>query len=121
MPPVSTSVALAVYVVLFVYCAWSLFSTLSEHPLFPFQFSNLEWTAAWLKMTVVDYYGAALPLCGIVIASESPLAGLLWSLAFCIGGSPFCCAYVISRLTAYRDHGLQGLSLHMTWRGGGSY
>ena len=56
---------------------------------------------------VLDYYGAALPLCGIAVASEPGMSGWLWSLGFCLGGSPFCCAYVVLRLRNFGDDGLR--------------
>jgi hypothetical protein len=104
--PAVASAALAFYTALGLACALTLFTTLSQQPLFPLQMSNLEWTAAWLKMTVVDYYGAALPLCGIAISSDAGWSGWLWSIGFCLGGSPFCCAYVVLRLVTYREEGL---------------
>ena len=48
-----------------------LVRTLSKFPLIPPSPSSLAWNSAWLVTTVVDYYGAAFALCGIIIASES--------------------------------------------------
>ena len=100
----SASSAIAFFSALGVICALALMSTLWTQPLFPLQTSNLAWTNAWLKMTVLDYYGAALPLCGIAIASaRDSYSGYLWAAGFCLGGSPFCCAYVALRLIAHEN------------------
>lgn len=75
-----------------------LAKTLWKHPLFPFQADSAAWSFSWLMTTVVDYYGAALCLCGIVVASEPPLKAALWTMGICCGGTPFCCMYVINRM-----------------------
>mmetsp|Transcript_43890 Transcript_43890/g.99240 ORF Transcript_43890/g.99240 Transcript_43890/m.99240 type:complete len:84 (-) Transcript_43890:462-713(-) len=46
--------------------------------------------------------GAAFCLCGIILASEKPVKGVLWSLGCCLLGTPVCCMWVISRLTRGR-------------------
>ena len=75
-----------------------LIRTLRAFPLVPPEPSSLAWNAAWLFTTVVDYYGAALALCGVILASEKRRAGILWSLGCLLLGTPFCCFYVTSRL-----------------------
>ena len=75
-----------------------LLRTLRAHPLVPPNPSSLAWNAAWLWTTVVDYYGAALCLVGIILASEKRRPGVLWSLGCLLLGTPFCCFYVCSRL-----------------------
>ena len=75
-----------------------LIRTLRAFPLVPPEPSSLAWNAAWLFTTVVDYYGAALALCGIILASEKRRVGILWSLGCLLLGTPFCCFYDTSRL-----------------------
>ena len=72
--------------------------TLFSHPLFPLQLNSLSWCRSWLLTTVADYYGAAFCLCGIILASEPPVPGVLWVFACCLLGTPGCCGYVFSRL-----------------------
>lgn len=75
-----------------------LVRTLAKFPLVPPAPSSLAWNSAWLVTTVVDYYGAALALCGVIVASESRRDGILWSLGCLLLGTPFCCFYVATRL-----------------------
>ena len=76
-----------------------LVKTLMKHPLVPPSPSSLAWCQSWLATTVVDYYGAAFALCGIIICSEPKLIhGLLWSAGCCFLGTPFCCLYVAARV-----------------------
>lgn len=58
-----------------------LMRTLRTFPIFPFQPTNAAWSYAWLITTICDYYGAALCLCGIALASEQRMHGILWSLS----------------------------------------
>jgi hypothetical protein len=74
-----------------------LSTTLNSYPLFPFQMDNLDWTGAWLLMTVADYYGSTFCFSAIVACSEPPLYATLWILAFNLLGSPFCCSYIVYR------------------------
>ncbi len=61
--------------------------------------TNPVWLASWLKIAVVDYYGAAVPLSLIAIMSEEGLwRGGLWALGFCLIGSPATLAYTAYRL-----------------------
>jgi hypothetical protein len=46
---------------------------------------------------VADFYGVALALCGIIIATEGQ-KGIPWVLGVCILGSPVACAYMIFKL-----------------------
>ena len=79
-----------------------LTKTLMAYPMLPFQPNDADWSYNWLITTIADYYGAALCLCGIAIASERELAhGLLWSAGFCLLGTPVCCAWVVSRLVRH--------------------
>ena len=95
------------YAVLGVVCALTLISTLWYQPLFDWKLDDVDWLKNWLKMTVLDYYGAALPLCGIAISTEQNMQGFLWSAGFLFGGSPFCCAYMLYRLRLAREDGLR--------------
>ena len=91
----------AVIVVLVVYAIFfvgKLVSTLSVHPLFPFQMQDVNWTGDWLMTTVADYYGVALPLCAIILATEdSVFVGIAWSAGVLLLGSAVACAYVVRR------------------------
>uniref|UniRef100_A0A7S3F2R0 Uncharacterized protein n=1 Tax=Haptolina ericina TaxID=156174 RepID=A0A7S3F2R0_9EUKA len=90
------------YAALAVMFAAYLGSTMMREPLFPFQMSSASWSSSWLLTTVADYYVSTFCLCGIIIASEPPVAAALWSIGCCLGGSPFCCAFVISRIYKHR-------------------
>jgi len=72
--------------------------TLWRHPLIPLNTSSVDWCRSWLITTVVDYYGAALCLCGVAISSEPSWQGWAWSAGFCALGTPVCTLYVASRL-----------------------
>ena len=75
-----------------------LVKTLMKHPLYPFQPESAAWSFAWLMTTIFDYYGAALCLSAVVVSSEKRAHGVLWSLGFCLLGTPVCCLWVIARL-----------------------
>eukprot|EP00550_Attheya_septentrionalis_P002916 CAMPEP_0198301558 /NCGR_PEP_ID=MMETSP1449-20131203/52076_1 /TAXON_ID=420275 /ORGANISM="Attheya septentrionalis, Strain CCMP2084" /LENGTH=117 /DNA_ID=CAMNT_0044003669 /DNA_START=196 /DNA_END=549 /DNA_ORIENTATION=+ len=91
--------ALAFYVVLLVVAVTKISSTLHQYPLFPFEWSSLEWSNAWLSATVVDYYGACLCFCGVVLSSEPKWhVGVAWTLGCCLLGSPICCIWVLWKL-----------------------
>lgn len=98
---------MAFFAILGAACFISLASTLWSQPLFPFKMDSVEWLQSWLVMTVLDYYGAALPLAAVAVASEPGVTGWLWSAGFLLGGSPFCCAYVVLRLRSFGDDGLR--------------
>lgn len=92
-------VAAGLYVLLGVACLTTLTITFRRHPLFPFRPSELAWCRAWLATTVADYYGAALPLCGVIVATSPTLAeGLTWSMGVLVLGSPVACAWAARRL-----------------------
>ena len=81
---------MAIYAVLGVFCFAFLAKTLLALPLFPFQMGCVEWTRGWLIMTIIDYYGAVLPLCGVIVASEKQAKAALWC------GEPrdaLCCSF----------------------------
>lgn len=89
----------AFFALLGAVCTVTLATTLWQHPLLEWKLSDVRWLNAWLGMTVLDYYGAVLPLCAIALSSQTELtSGLAWSAGFIFGGSPFCCAYVLYRL-----------------------
>lgn len=71
---------------------------LIAQPLFPFQSENVDWGMSWLLLAVVDYYHMAACFCGIVIATESRLAAIIWCLLTCILGAPFACLYTAKQI-----------------------
>jgi hypothetical protein len=84
------------YIVLFIVTLSAIISTASKYPLFPFNTASLEWSNAWLIATVIDYYGACICFCGVVLSSEpSWRVGGAWVAAFFLLGSPMCCAWVL--------------------------
>ena len=121
------------YVLLGLAVGISLTVTCLNYPLFPFQLDNGQWTKNWLLMTVIDYYGSTLCLSVIVAYSEKANQAILWILAMnllgtlfycicfiilinyeCINisflsppklplGSPFCCMYIVYRITYYQS------------------
>ena len=90
------------YLVLGVACFTALALTLQAQPLFPFQLDSLPWSNAWLIMTVGDYYGSALCLCGFIVATEPAAQAAAWSLGCLLLGSPVCCLYMLYRLHYHR-------------------
>jgi hypothetical protein len=72
------------------------------------QVSDLNWTKAWLFTTIWDYYGVAFSLSAIAISTEDIPYGFLWTLGFCLLGSPVACAYIVMRLLfktiSLKDH-----------------
>ena len=87
-----------------------LVKTLMAYPLVPPSPNSLAWCRSWLFTTVVDYYGAALALVGIIMSSEPKLlVGLAWSAGCLFLGTPFCCLYVAVRL--FRRGSLAALKL----------
>lgn len=92
-------ILLAVYSALLVVTASAIALTLHRYPLFPLDTASLEWSNAWLAATVIDYYGAALCFCGVIISTEETwTAAVAWTAACCLLGSPFCCLYVLSKV-----------------------
>jgi len=91
-------IAVTFYATVGVGFAIQLARTLFKYPMLPFRPDSASWSFAWLITTVFDYYGAALCLCGVILSSEGPLKGVLWSLGCCLLGTPVCCMWVISRL-----------------------
>ena len=95
----TTKFTIGFYAVLFLTTLIMLCQTLAKFPLFPFQMDSLDWTAAWLITTIVDYYGACLCFSGVVIGTEESIVkGILWALSFCLLGSPVCCLWVVLHL-----------------------
>ena len=90
---------MAFFSVLGVVCFTTLSTVLMRQPLYDLRTDDMDWLRHWLFMTVLDYYGAALPLCAVIVANEpNSTTGLLWSLGCLLGGSPFCCAWVVKTL-----------------------
>jgi len=96
-----------VFTALSVACALALGRTMSLQPLYPFKTDSLSWLTAWLWMTIIDYYGATIPLCAIIFASERPVVAVLWSLACLLLGCPFCIIYVAVRALRFGSIRLQ--------------
>lgn len=98
----SNSVIGGVYIALGVVCLVGLVWTYIKQPLFPFRFDRLAWTQAWLKATVLDYYGVAMPLCAIIIATDPSLfAAVAWCAGVLFLGSPVACAWVARMLIEF--------------------
>mmetsp|Transcript_25414 Transcript_25414/g.58809 ORF Transcript_25414/g.58809 Transcript_25414/m.58809 type:complete len:89 (+) Transcript_25414:165-431(+) len=53
-----------------------------------------------LGMTVFDYYGAALCVCAVIVASEHTVPAVAWCLLCLLLGSSFCCLYMAYRLAS---------------------
>ena len=98
-PPADASKAVGFYALYAAAFSFLLVRTLNLHPLFSGPSpSSRAWNAAWLWTTVADYYGVALALCGVVVASEPRRDAALWSAAILLLGCPFACMYVGTRL-----------------------
>ena len=89
---------IALYIALGVSFLAYLSLTLMAQPLFPFKLHDVDWSSAWLLTTVGDYYVSTFCLVGVILHTEGLAAGMLWSLATCLLGSPFACAWVAQRL-----------------------
>jgi hypothetical protein len=51
------------------------------------------------EKTTLDYYGAAFPLCAVILVTESSaVAGAIWAIGVLLLGSPVACAWVANRL-----------------------
>jgi len=84
------------YATLFLTVLITISSTLFQYPLFPLDTENLDWSNAWLATTVIDFYGSTLCFIGVVVSSETTwTAGILWSLGFCLLGSPISCLWIM--------------------------
>jgi hypothetical protein len=70
---------------------------LTTFPLFDFAMHDIVWVREWLIMTIIDYYGLAFSLGIIVLKSEPFPWGILWTLGFCLLGSPIACLYISYR------------------------
>ena len=92
----SINAAVVFYAILFVTTLSTLVTTCYNYPLFPIQYDSLEWNRTWLITTVMDYYGACLCFCGVVLSTETSwVTGLAWVGGFCLFGSPVCCVWVL--------------------------
>jgi len=89
-------IQLGFYGLLLAVTAVAISTTLYHYPLFPLQTDSLEWSNTWLLTTVVDFYGACLCLCGVILCTEqSWSAGVGWCVGCCLLGSPVCCIWVL--------------------------
>jgi hypothetical protein len=94
-----------------------LFNVCLQYPLFPFSPEDIDWSNAWLYMTVLDFYGSTLCMCAIACYTEPNLLhGIIWSALFCLLGSPFVCAYTVYRLLFH--HTLKLGSSDIRFQGG---
>lgn len=84
--------------------------TLYRYPLFPLQTDNLDWSVTWLATSTLDFYGATLCLCAIIVSSEELSRAIPWCLLCLFLGSPFACAYVATRLWTRRTLSLASAS-----------
>mmetsp|Transcript_22202 Transcript_22202/g.48430 ORF Transcript_22202/g.48430 Transcript_22202/m.48430 type:complete len:128 (-) Transcript_22202:423-806(-) len=102
LSPMTATLVAAAYALLaatvVVVLSWMLY----HYPLLDFAVDDIFWTRSWLYMTVLDYYGSTFVVCGIIFSTEPLVNAVLWSLACCILGSPFCCFYVLWRLYQHR-------------------
>ena len=77
----------------------TIFITAYNYPLFPLQPDSLSWCYNWLIATVIDYYGTALCLCGVILSSEDKWSrGLAWTAGVLLLGSPLSCLWVLTWL-----------------------
>ena len=106
-PPSKPWLAMMAYSSIGVGFAGLVTKTCLKHPLFPFQAESAAWSFSWLVTTVFDYYGAALCLCGVILSTEPPAQGALWSLGVLGLGTPVCAAWMVSRLWRHGAAGLQ--------------
>jgi len=86
------------YLILGSTALYALTTTLMKNPIFPFKTESLQWCRSWLYTTIVDYYGACLALCAVILSSEPKWVGIGWSLGCCFFGAPVCCAWVVLRV-----------------------
>jgi hypothetical protein len=87
------------YSAYFLYAFSTISLALYNYPLFPLKLHDLEWSNVWLVVGVIDYYGACLCLCGVILSSERDWrVGVGWVLGCCLLGSPVCCAWVLQRV-----------------------
>ena len=92
----SINAAVVFYAILFVTTLSTLVTTCYNYPLFPIQYDSLESNKTWLITTVMDYYGACLCFCGVVLSTETSwVTGLAWVTGFCLFGSPVCCIWML--------------------------
>ena len=80
-----------------IVCALVLVTTLIETPLFPVRWNSKKWLQGWLRMTLLDYYGAAFPFCALIYLRETAVVATVWSLCILLLGSPFACVYIATR------------------------
>ena len=98
-PPLKVRAAIYGYSLYALGFTLLLIKTLKAFPLIPPSPNSLLWCRGWLWTTIVDYYGAALALCGVILSSEPKLlVGAAWCAGCLFLGTPFCCLYVATRL-----------------------
>lgn len=95
-----------------------LCTLLSIYPLFDWAIHDINWTQAWLYMTILDYYGVAVCLAVITLYSETLLLACIWSLGFFLLGSPVCTIYMCYRLLI---HGTVSLESNINKKSGDKF
>ncbi|KAG8466470.1 hypothetical protein KFE25_002226 [Diacronema lutheri] len=89
-------------------CLGALSATLYRYPLLPLRTDDLEWSVAWLAMTCIDYYGAALCLCAVIFSTEDLNRAIIWSALCLLLGAPFCCLWLAWQLASKGTIALAG-------------
>lgn len=75
-------------------------ATFVSHGLFPLDPDNLAWSNAWLLSYMINYYGACLCFCGVIVGTEEAWwTALLWVISCCTIGAPACCFYIFLWVT----------------------
>jgi hypothetical protein len=96
---ITSLTSLLFYIILLVVTLSTISWTTYQYPLFPLNTESLEWSNQWLTATVVDYYGACLCLCGVILSTEPTwFQGSAWVVGCCLLGSPVCCAWILSKV-----------------------
>ena len=101
-PPPNIVAFAAFYVLVGLAFALYLGRTLFAFPLLPFQLDAVRMVREWLLTTVGDYYATSVCLCGVLIATDGPLRGGVWSALVLVLGSPWACAWTAIRLWTHR-------------------
>ena len=99
--------AVGFYVAVLVGFGWVFAGTWQSHAFFPMRPNSLRWSQAWLLAALANHLGAALCVCGVIVATERPWPAALWSLGCCLLGTPICAAYFITHLMRYGSAALR--------------
>jgi hypothetical protein len=92
--------SLMFYAVLLLISLSTIAATLTKYPIFPLDIHSLGWSNGWLLATVINYYGACLCFCGVIVSTEECWwTAILWVIGSCTIGSPALCLYAFLWLT----------------------